>query len=457
MKKKIIIPVLILIAIAGIVLGFAAFRNGKNNKIKYRMEAVGRGDIEALVVSSGTLNPVTMVDVGSQVSGKIAKIYADFNSPVKKGQIMAELDQSIPKSRVDQNAANYMSSAAALDRTKVTLDNLKKKYDRALNLFEKKLISFEEKEASEAAYLEAKSDLQSSQARLEQAKMQLESSKLDLDYCTIYSPVDGIVISRSINVGQTVAASFQAPVLFQVANDLTRMRVECSVDEADIGAVKESQQVRFTVQAYPNEVFKGTVTQVRYSPVTTQNVVTYTTIVSVDNPGMKLRPGMTATVSIVTGEARNALRVPNSALRFTPDLTPEQLAEIMKNVQAKFAGQHPGAEGARSQAPASGPQPVFQRAEGQGPEGAGRGQDMASRFQAGARGKQPPKVWVEDKDGKLSLVFIRPGVTDNTYTEVLWGELKEGQMVITGNDGAAGANPQGQPGGQRNRMMFMPH
>ncbi len=456
MKKKVIIPVVIVVAIAGIIAGFAALRNGKNGKLKYRMEAVSRGDIEALVVSSGTLNPVTMVDVGSQVSGKIAKINVDYNSPVKQGQIVAELETSILESQVHQSEANHTSSVAALDRAKVTLDNLKKKYDRALNLFEKKLISFEEKEATEAAYLESKSDVQSAQARVEQTKQQLESSRLNLGYATIRSPVDGVVISRSVNVGQTVAASFQAPVLFQVANDLTRMRVECSVDEADIGQVKENQTVRFTVQAYPNETFKGTVTQVRYSPVTTQNVVTYTTIVSVDNPEMKLRPGMTATVSIVTGEAKNALRVPNSALRFMPELSAEQIAEIMKNVQVKFAGQHAGAEGAQPQAPASGPQPVFQRAEGQGPEGAGRVREMASRFQEGAKGKQPPKVWIEDQNGKLSLVFIRPGVTDNTYTEVLWGDLKEGQMVITGNEGATGANAQGQPGGQR-RMMFLPH
>ncbi len=454
MKRKIIIPLAILVVVGGVILGFTLLKNGKNNKVKYRTEAIGKGDIEALVVSSGTLNPVTMVDVGSQVSGKIAKINVDFNSPVKKGQIVAEIDTSILESQVQQNQANYNSTVAGLDKSKVTLDNLKKKYDRALNLFAKNLISFEDKEAAEAAFLEAKSDVQSAQARLEQTKQQLESSKLNLGYAIIRSPVDGVIISRSINVGQTVAASFTAPVLFQVANDLTKMRVECSVDEADIGQIKEGQQVRFTVQAYPNETFKGMVTQVRYSPVTTQNVVTYTTVVSVDNPELKLRPGMTATASIITGEAKNVLRVPNSALRFTPDLTPEQMQEIMKNVQARFAAQRPGAGSAGTPGAPAASQTGGQRT-------AGPGFDM-NRFQGGQGGqggprmKQPSRVWVQDQFGKLSIIFLKPGVTDSNYTEILKGDLKEGQLVITGLEGAVSSNSQAnQPGGQRRNVMFI--
>jgi HlyD family secretion protein len=451
MKRKIIIPLAILVVVVGVILGFTVLKNGKNNKIKYRTEAIGKGDIEALVVSSGTLNPVTMVDVGSQISGKIAKINVDFNSPVKQGQIVAEIDTSILESQVQQNQANFNSTVAALERSKVTLDNLKKKYDRALNLFAKNLISFEEKEAAEAAYLEAKSDVQSAQARLEQTKQQLESSKLNLAYAIIRSPVDGVIISRSVNVGQTVAASFTAPVLFQVANDLTKMRVECSVDEADIGQVKEGQQVRFTVQAYPNETFKGTVTQVRYSPVTTQNVVTYTTVVSVDNPELKLRPGMTATASIITGEAKNVLRVPNSALRFTPDLTPEQMQEIMKNVQARFAAQRPGVGAAGTPGAPAASQTGAQRTGGPGFD--------ITRFQGGqtgARTRQPSRVWVQDQFGKLSIIFLKPGVTDNNYTEILKGELKEGQLVITGLGGSVSVNSQAnQPGGQRRNVMFI--
>ncbi len=452
MKRKIIIPAAILLVVVGIVLGFTVFKNGKNNKLKYRLEAIGRGDIEALVVSSGTLNPVTMVDVGSQISGKIAKINVDYNSPVKKGDVLAEIDTSILESQVQQSQANFNSAVAALERSKVTLDNLKKKYDRALNLFAKSLISFEDKEASEAAYLEAKTDVQSAQARVEQTKQLLESSRVNLGYAIIRSPVDGVIISRAVNVGQTVAASFTAPVLFQVANDLTKMRVECSVDEADIGQVKEGQQVRFTVQAYPNEVFHGAVTQVRYSPVTQQNVVTYTTVVGVDNPELKLRPGMTATASIVTGEAKNALRVPNSALRFTPDLPPEQIQEMMKTVQARFAGQRPGAA----------PQAVSGSADPpRGAQRAGTGGPDGTRFQAAQGGqggpklRQPSRVWVQDQFGKLSVIFIKPGVTDNNYTEIVKGDLKEGQMVITGVEGAAGANGAGgQQQGQR-RMMFI--
>lgn len=329
-KKKWLIMAAVLVGVVVIVVGATVLKNGKSTGPKYRTEAVGRGDIEALVVTSGTLNPVMTVEVGSQVSGKIDKINVDYNSRVKKGDILAELDLSILQSKIDQNNANYLSAQASLDRAKVTLDNLKKKYDRSLTLFEKNLISYEEKEAAEASYLGAKTDVTSAQARLEQAKSQLESSKLDLSYAIIRSPIDGVVITRDMNVGQTVAASYQAPKLFTIANDLSKMQVECSVDEADIGKVLEKQKVRFAVDAFADETFFGTVKQVRYSPTTSQNVVTYTTIVDVDNPGMKLRPGMTATVSIITGEAKNVLRVPNSALRFTPTLPAEELAKIMK-------------------------------------------------------------------------------------------------------------------------------
>ncbi|MFQ5721193.1 MAG: efflux RND transporter periplasmic adaptor subunit, partial [Candidatus Aminicenantales bacterium] len=242
MKKKVILTVVIVVIIAGLVLSFTVFKNNHNNSLKYKKEPVDRGDIAAVVVTSGTLNPVTIVDVGSQVSGRIAKLYADFNSHVKKDQIIAELDQSFYLTRVQQNKANYERSKAALEKAKVTLENLKKKYYRALELFEKNLISYEEKETAETQYLNAVADLKSAEANLKQTKSQLESSKVDLAYTIIKSPIDGIVISRNVNVGQTVAASFQAPVLFRIANDLSKMQVECSVDEADIGKIKEGQR-----------------------------------------------------------------------------------------------------------------------------------------------------------------------------------------------------------------------
>jgi HlyD family secretion protein len=453
MKKKIIIGVVLVVVIAGVVLGFTLFGRGSNKKIAYKKEAVDKGNIEALVVTTGTLNPVNIVEVGSQVSGKIEKLYVDFNSQVKNGQLLAELDKSLFEAKVQQNEANYRSSVASLDKAKVTLDNTKKKYERDKNLFEKNLISFEEMEATETQYYGAVTDLKSAEARVEQAKSTLDSSKVDLTYTIIRSPIDGVVISRNINVGQTVAASFQAPVLFKIANDLSKMQMECSVDEADIGKVKEGQRVRFNVYAYPDETFTGVVSQVRYSAEVVQNVVTYTTIVEVENPEIKLRPGMTATVSIVSGEAKDALRVPNSALRFTPNLSAEEMKKIMESMRTEIMAKRGGSsqEGARSQ----GEGVRRQDTQRQGSE---QEQGMMFRREgggvSGSQMRQVARVWTEDEKGKLKLIFIRTGVTDNTYTQITWGDLKEGQLIITGLASATTrSSSQGPPGGPG--MMFI--
>jgi len=450
MKKKVVLIVVAAAVIVAAVLVFGALKGRKNGVIKYRTEALAKGDIEALVVTSGTLNPVRLVEVGSQVSGKIDKLYVDFNSQVKEGQVLAELDQDLLKAKIDQNNANYLSAKASLEKARVNADNLQKKYERAKTLFAKNLISFEENEAAEAAYLGAKTDVQSSDARLVQAKSQLDSSRVDLTYATIRSPIDGIVINRLINIGQTVAASFTAPKLFEIANDLSKMQVECAVDEADIGKVKEGQQVRFTVDSFPDETFKGTVNQVRYSPTTTSNVVTYTTIVDVGNPGLKLRPGMTATVSIITGEAKDVLRVPNAALRFTPALPAEELQKIMQEAADKImAGRRPeGVPAAAADAHQAAP-------SGQtGTSGAGErvitfGQGGAPS--QGTRMRQPSRVWYQDANGKLQIAFIKPGVADTSFTEVLRSDLKEGQMIIIGlvSSSPSGTAVQGGPG------MFM--
>jgi HlyD family secretion protein len=428
MKKKIIISAAILVIIAGVVLVFSLFSPNKNDIPKYEKKAIDKGDIEALVITTGSLNPVTTVDVGSQVSGKIDKLYVDFNSRVKEGQVIAELDQAQFLTRVKQNEANYQSAEASLKKTKVTLDNTKKKYDRAMNLFEKDLISFEEKEAIETQYYSAMADIQSSEAKLEQAESQLDSSKVDLTYTIIKSPIDGVVINRRVNIGQTVAASFQAPVLFQIANDLSKMQVECSVDEADIGKVKEGQKVRFTVDAFPDENFTGKVSQVRYAPEIVQNVVTYTTIVEVDNPEMKLRPGMTATASVVTGEAKNVLRVPNSSLRFNPSLSPEEMRELMASMRQEMRERKGGSSRPEGSRPGGDAHRQATQRPGSGQHASG----MRGFSMQGAQMRQFARVWMEDESGKLKMVFVRTGVTDNSYTEIVSGSLKEGQLVITG-------------------------
>ena len=426
MKKKIIFGVVILAAIA-VVLKLTVFSSSKNSEVVYTKAAINKGSIQALVDTTGTLNPVTIVDVGSQVSGNILEIFVDFNSVVKAGQVIAKIDQELFITKVNQNEANYQSSLAAVEKSRVTLDNSKRKLDRALNLFEKNLISYEEKETAETNYYGAKSDLQSAEARLEQAKSQLNSSKVDLAYTIIKSPIDGVVINRNINVGQTVAASFQAPVLFQIANDLTKMQVECSVDEADIGKVKEEQQVRFTVDAFPNENFRGIVKQVRYSPEVVSNVVTYTTIVEVENPELKLRPGMTATVSIVIGEARNKLLVPNTALRFTPSLSQEEMQALRAEMRGGIQGGNTNTSRKANSDGSTQTEQVRQRPEsGRSPMG-GMG--------SGQRMRDMGRVWIQDESGKLKMLFIRTGVTDNVHTEIVSGDLKEGQEIITGQTG----------------------
>jgi HlyD family secretion protein len=434
MRKRIVIISIILIVIGGAVLGVAVFSRSRNGGIKYKTETASKGDIEALVVATGTLNPVTIVEVGSQLSGKIEKLYVDFNSTVREGEIIAKIDQSSFLTSVEQNKANYHSAIASLEKAKVTLENNKKKYKRALELFEKNLISYEEKESAETQYLSDKADLRSAEARIKEAKSQLDSSKVDLAHTIIKSPIDGIVIDREVSVGQTVAASFQAPVLFQIADDLNKMQVECSVDEADIGKLKEGQKVSFTVDAFPEESFTGVVTQVRYSPEVIENVVTYTTIVEVNNPDLKLRPGMTATVSIVVGEARNALRVPNAALRFTPQLSPAQMSEIFEDT-------------------------------GKGREGDGSRKSGADGQKSGSQGSYPEDklpalmtadmslIWVMDENGNPRPVMTKTGVTDNSYTEVIWGNLKEGQQVITGLESGIESSRDSDP--MRRGMMMM--
>jgi HlyD family secretion protein len=438
MNKKVVIGIVVLVVAAGIVFGFTYFNRNNDNGLQYAFAAIDKGTVTALVDTTGTLNPVTIVDIGSQVSGKIENIYVDFNSQVKAGQVLAELEQLTFQTKVQQNEANYSSSVAAVEKSKVSLENSKKKLARAKSLFEKELLSYEEFETAEVQYFSAKADLQSSEARLEQAKAQLDTSKVDLTYTIIKSPIDGVVINRSVNVGQTVAASFQAPVLFQVANDLTKMQVECSVDEADIGRVKEGQTARFTVDAFPDENFTGIVKQVRYSPEVIQNVVTYTTIVDVENPEMKLRPGMTATISIVVGEAENALRVPNSALRFQPP--PEVLQALFEEMRREMLAKRGQTAQAEVQQEGRRPQGNFQMGQGMG--------------RMGSRSRDRARVWTQDETGKLKMVFVRTGVTDNTYTEIIGGELKEGMEVITGEAPQATSSDRNSSNLRRG-MMFM--
>jgi HlyD family secretion protein len=464
MKKKAIIGLLVVAVLAVILFGFV-LKKGDDNKPKYRTEVIAKGDIEALVTTSGTINPIDLVDVGAQVSGKIVKLYADFNTPVKAGQLVAEIDPALSAAKVDQNQANYESAQARLEQAKVTLDNTKKKYDRTLDLFQRNLVSFEDKETAESNYVAAKVGLQTATASVSQAKSQLDSSKVDLSYTIIRSPIDGIVISRVVNLGQTVASSFNAPVLFKVASDLSKMRVTCAVDEADIGKVKEGQKVRFTVDAFQGETFSGLVEQVRNSATTVQNVVTYETVVTAENPQGKLKPGMTATVQIITGQAKGVLKVPNSAMRFTPTLPAEELKKLFEEMRAQRQGQGgQRAEGQPGQATAQPGQTTAQPGQ-TGQRGGQRGEMTAEQIQAfmqrqaqGTR-RGGGQVWIVDELGKIKPFMVRTGVTDNTYSEMTRGELKEGMKVILGELTSAQAATAAQPGQNRGpqpggMMMF---
>jgi HlyD family secretion protein len=466
MKKKVVVGAVILVVLVGAILGYTLIKKGKTAQIKYRTEVLAKGDLESMVTTSGSLNPVDTVDVGSQVSGKITILGADFNSKVKKGQILAQLDLELLNAKVDQADSSYKSSVASLDQAKLALDNSLKKFNRSKELFAKSQISIEEMETVESNYLNAKANVVSSESRLSQSKSSLDSSKVDQSYAIIRSPIDGVVISRNVNIGQTVAASYQAPLLFKLASDLTKMQLQCDIDETDIGKVKEGQKVRFTVSAYQGETFIGTVRQVRYSPQTVQNVVTYATIVDAQNPDLKLMPGMTATVQIITGEAKGVVKIPNASMRFTPPLPQD---EVQKILVAAGIGSGQRGQGQPGQKTEAGQSQTGQRGQG-GDSQRGQGGQRSGGFQMGEgqqltpemlarieqmrnRPRQGGTVWVLDDQGKIKPYAIRTGLTDNTYSEVTRSELKEGLKIIIGLETPlATTQQQGNPQ-QMMRMM----
>lgn len=284
--------------------------------------AVTRGDITSTVTATGELNAISVVEIGTQVSGTVQEIYVDFNSPVRAGQLIALIDPSVLRLTLNESEASLAVYQAGVKSAQASLTDAQRKYSRNKELFSKKLIARSEVDTSEADVEMKRAALQEAQSRVTQARATVARARTNLSYTRITSPVNGVVIDRQVDAGQTVAASLQAPTLFKVAEDLTRMQIETKVDEADIGTVAEGQNVTFRVDAFPDEVFAGKVVQVRIAPNTSDSVVTYTVIIHVDNPELKLKPGMTANVSIETAKATDALRIPVAALRFTP---PEEL------------------------------------------------------------------------------------------------------------------------------------
>ena len=370
--------------------------------------AVTRGDVIAKVNATGTLAPVTTVQVGSQVSGTIKALHADYNSRVKKGQVIAELDPSLFQTQVEQARSTLIKVEADADRAKVELDDATSKGRRAQELYDQKLISRNDLETAQATAAQAEAALKSAQAMVTQARAALNQNQVNLDHTIITAPIDGIVISRNVDVGQTVAASMQAPTLFVIAQDLGHMQVSASIDESDIGRIAAGQPVTFRVDAYPTETFHGTVSQVRLDSKTEQNVVSYTTMIDVPNEDLKLKPGMTANVTVQIAMNENTLRVPNATLRFRP--------------ADQGAGGEQAAGGGREQtAGGSQVRPTATSGAGHAPRA----------FGAGGGDRSSGRVFAL-RNGEFVPVRVRTGVTDGTMTAVVDGDLKEGDQVVTG-------------------------
>jgi HlyD family secretion protein len=400
--------------IAGaLITGTAALYRGTDKPATpaYRTASVERATIQSTVSSTGTLSAVTTVQVGTQVSGQIAKLYVDFNDHVRKGQLLATIDPTLQQQAVQD-------AEAQLERAQAQLTQAQSDYERNKQLFDAKVLSASEFSATQ-------SNFSVQQATVKSAQIALQRAKQNLSYTSIYAPIDGVIVERNVDVGQTVAASLSAPQLFLIANDLSEMQILASVDEGDIGAIKDGIPVTFTVQAYPNQPFKGIVKQVRLQSTTLDNVVTYTAVISVKNLDGRLRPGMTATVQFQTATAENALVVPNAALRIVAT------DEMKKEAGIGQAGRDSTAR------PDSATRARFAAAAGN------RG--------AGFAAQRPSFLWVVDSAGKLKAIRVHAGISDGQRTEVKADGLAEGLQVITSV--AEPGQPAGQAASSTNPLM----
>ena len=391
--------IVILLVITGLSVG-ASYYNWRGEAAPAIVTGVvSRGPIVTEIAATGTVEAVTTVQVGSQVSGTIQELNADFNSIVRKGQVLARLDPSLFQTQVDSQRANVTSAQADLERAKVTQADAVVKADRAKELADRQLIPVTDLEAAQIASRTADAQVRSAQAQLAQARATLTQAEVNLQKTVITSPIDGIVIARSVDVGQTVAASLQAPTIFSIAADLSEMQVKTNVDESDLGNVRDGQIVSFRVDAYPTRTFTGRVTQIRLDPVVAQNVVTYAAIISAANPALELKPGMTANVTIEVSRKDNVLRVPSAALRFRPtEATLEALGQDTK---------------------------VLNPARGNG-----------------AAPAKPSSGVVYMFDGQLHAIPVTLGVSDGVNTEVSSDGLHEGVVLAT-RVAEAAAKPSG--------------
>ena len=425
MRRAILIMSVLAVGLA--IGGYVFFNGERKAPVRYRSAAVERGPVISLVTATGTINPVVSVQVGTQVSGMIKSLHADFNSVVKAGDIVAVIDPEPLRARRDQAASNLDMSKANGLRTKPDLAQRKRELYRVKSLVAQQFVSQNDVDVATTNFQAAEAQMNVAGAQVKQAEAALNAVELALKYTVIRSPVNGIVVARNVEVGQTIAASFATPNLFLIALDLTKMQVDTNVSESDIGGITEGKEATFTVDAYPGYPFSGTIRQVRLAPINVQNVVTYNVVVSVDNQDLRLKPGMTANVSIVVAQRDAVLKVPNAALRFTPPT----------------AGQ---ADRATSSGAPNKGKAVEQAA------GVGRGAMALSRT-----------IWKQGVSGELESMQVQTGISDGLATEIVSEGLSEGALVVvgierpkgdrSGSDLPPGFGSGGQRGSSRNRGM----
>lgn len=409
--KKIVAGIVALLVVGG---GVAYYVMSRGDEPRYKTVQVSHGSIRSSITATGTVNAVTTVLVGTQVSGTIKKLNVDFNSRVKKGQVIAEIDPASLQAQTDQARANLLAARANVQKAKATQADSGRIRDRNRQLFSRNLIAKSELDTSEAANEANEAQVAASSAQVAQAEAALRFAETNLRYTKIASPVDGIVVSRSVDVGQTVAASFQTPTLFTIAQDLTKMQIDTNVDEADIGRIEKGQQVEFTVDAYPDNVFPGNVEEIRIAPTTVQNVVTYDVVVKVNNEDLKLKPGMTANVTIIVASKDNVLKVPNAALRFKPS---EKESKGQSGTGPARAGK---ADLSRTTANRDGSRP--KRPAGMGSSSKESPTNMARTY----------AVWILE-NGAPKRVPVAVGISDGSFTEIVAGDLEVQHKVITGS------------------------
>jgi len=505
-KGRIPIIIITLLAAAGVTWFLLWGRQAAASD--YITGKIDRGTVEVTVAATGTVQAVTTVQVGSQVSGTLAWLGADFNTQVKRGQVIAKLDPAIFQAQVENQRANVQNAEAALQAASTEINNQKANLqaakanlevarvqrDDAIALANRykelsTVLSGRELEAAQAqanaaagryeqaaaqvgqvqaANESVKAKLEQAKASISQAKAQLSQSMVNLDHTIISSPIDGVVVSRNVDVGQTVAASLSAPTLFTIANDLTKMQVLASIDEADIGQIRQGIKANFTVDAYPGEVFNGEIAQLRLNAQTLQNVVTYSAVIDVANPDLKLRPGMTTNITIPVAKRENVLTVPNAALRFRPNLSEEEQQALHEKMEARRQqreaerqtpdnkGQE--AEGKSQEKPAAAPaEGQRQRGDGRGGERRREGEQQQparaegegeQRPRAGGEGgqrRQGQMIWLLIGGKTLEPRFVRTGLTNGRVTEIIGGDLNEGDVVVIGQNDVNGATRPAQP------------